>query len=69
MSYRWKVDVDPFRMPVKLGDPARWQTVTPTTDWQVMPWAGTPEGFAVATDLFYVNVDKGVPAPRLASAR
>ncbi len=69
VSYRWKVDVDPFRMPVKLGDPARWQTVTPTTDWQTMPWTGTPEEFSVATDLFYVNVDKGVPAPGRVSAR
>ncbi len=58
VAYRWKVDVDPFRMPVKVGDPAHWQTITPTTDWQVMPTAMTPEQFQVATDLYYIGVEK-----------
>ncbi len=58
VSYRWKVDVDPFRMPVKVGDPAHWQTITPTTDWQDMPWNGTPEQFGVAAELYYLTVEK-----------
>ena len=63
VSYRWKVDVDPFRMPVRVGDPAHWQLITPTTDWQVMPTALTPEQFQVATDLYYIDVEKsGGPA-------
>lgn len=61
VSYRWKTDVDPFRMPVKVGDPAHWQTLTPTTDWQILPETMTPsawQAFQVATDLFYIDVSK-----------
>ncbi len=62
VSYRWKVDVDPFRMPVRVGGPAHWQLITPTTDWQVLPGTVTADSFknsfAVATDLYYVNVAK-----------
>ncbi len=58
VSYRWKGDVDPFRMPVKVGNPAHWLTITPTTDSQVMPWAGTPEQFEVATELYYLTVER-----------
>ncbi len=58
VSYRWKVDEAVFRMPVRVGDPAHWQLITPTVDWQVMPTTLTPEQFAVATDLYYITVDK-----------
>ena len=58
VSYRWKVDEAVFNMPVKVGVPAHWQTITPSTGWQVMPTTLTPDDFKVATDLFYVNVDK-----------
>ncbi len=62
VSYRWKVDEAEFRMPVEVGDPAHWQRITPTVDWQVMPATLTPEQFAshfaVATDLYYITVDK-----------
>ncbi len=80
VSYRWKVDEVEFRMPVKVGDPAHWQTITPTVDWQVMPTGMTPEQFAVATDLYYIDVRKevatelgkedvqGVPAPGAGAA-
>ena len=62
VSYRWKVDEIEFRMPVKVGDPAHWQTVTPTVDWQTMPSALTEDQFRnqfqVATDLYYIRVEK-----------
>ena len=62
LSYRWKVDEAEFRMPVKVGDPAHWQTITPTVDWQTMPAALTEDQFrnqfAVATDLYYIHVEK-----------
>ncbi len=62
VSYRWKVDEVEFRMPVKVGDPAHWQTVTPTVDWQTMPSALTEDQFRnqfqVATDLYYIRVEK-----------
>ena len=58
LSYRWKVDEAVFRMPVKVGDPAHWRTITPTVDWQVMPTTLTADQFQVATDLYYIDVDK-----------
>jgi aminopeptidase N len=58
VSYRWKVDVDEFRMPVKVGDPKHWQVITPTTSWQVMPTTITKDNFQVATNLYYIEVDK-----------
>ena len=67
VSYRWKVDVDPFRMPVKVGDPAHWQTITPTTDWQDMPWTGTPEQFEVSTELYYIDVEKPAASAQAAA--
>ena len=58
VSYRWKVDEAVFNMPVKVGGPAHWQTITPSVDWQVMPTTLSPEQFQVATDLFYIDVSK-----------
>jgi aminopeptidase N len=57
VSYRWKADEAAFAIPIQLGDPLRWSTVTPvTTEWKSMPWNGTAEDFKVATNLYYVNV-------------
>jgi len=57
MSYRWKADEAGFAMPIQVGDPQHWTTVTPVTgEWKTMPWAGTGEEFKVATDLYYIAV-------------
>ena len=56
MSYRWAVDTPTFGMRVKAGERGRWQTITPTTEWQTMATPLPFEKFEVATDLFYVNV-------------
>jgi hypothetical protein len=56
VAYRWRADERGFAMPIRVGDPSSWQLVRPTTDWQVMPTALAPETFAVATDLYYVDV-------------
>ena len=58
VSYRWKVDVAGFTMPVKVGTAAKWQTIEPTTEWKTMKTALTPDTFEVATDLFYITVVK-----------
>jgi hypothetical protein len=58
VMYKWQADETGFAMPVKVGDPAHWQTIHPTTSWQVLETPLTPEDFKVATDLFYVNVSK-----------
>ncbi|QMV20189.1 M1 family peptidase [Granulicella sp. 5B5] len=59
VEYRWKADEPAFAMPIEVGDPQHWTKVKPvTTEWKSMPWAGTPQSFQVATDLYYVNVVK-----------
>jgi aminopeptidase N len=59
VSYRWRTDVAGFRMPVKMGARGRWQTVNATNDWQTLETSVAPDQFDVATELFYVNVDRG----------
>ncbi|MEZ5286250.1 MAG: M1 family aminopeptidase [Vicinamibacterales bacterium] len=56
LAYRWQAEERGFDMPIRVGAPGRWQTIQPTTDWQVMP---VPAGGAVGvdTDHFYVDVD------------
>ena len=57
MSYRWKADEAAFAMPINVGDPQHWSTITPTTStWQTMPWNGTADEFHVDTDHFYIDV-------------
>jgi aminopeptidase N len=56
VAYRWKADERAFAMPIRVGARTQWQTIKPTTDWQVMPNKLGKEKFEVATDLFYVNV-------------
>ncbi len=56
VSYRWRADERGFDMPVRVGDPAQWQTIQPTADWKSMPWAAGKDAFKVATDLYYINV-------------
>ena len=59
MAYRWRADESEFAMPVKVGDPQHWQVVTPNTrEWKTMPFAGTADSFKVATDLYYVDVQR-----------
>ena len=54
--YRWRADERDFAMPIRVGDPAKWQTIQPTADWKSSSWAATKDAFKVATDLYYVNV-------------
>ena len=58
LAYRWNADERNFAMPVKVGDPKRWLTIKPTTDWQLMKAPMSKDTFEVATDLYYVNVVK-----------
>jgi hypothetical protein len=45
-------------MPVRVGNPNAWQLVRPAVEWQTMPWTGKPTDFEVATDLYYVYVER-----------
>jgi len=56
--YKWAVDEDNFAMPVRVGTPGHWQIIHPTTDWQTMQTQLSKEDFQVATDLYYVDVNK-----------
>jgi aminopeptidase N len=58
VSYQWKADEKGFNMPVKVGAKGHWQTIRPTTEWQTMKTAVKKDEFEVATDLYYVNVNK-----------
>jgi aminopeptidase N len=58
VAYRWRADEREFAMPIRVGDRAHWQTIQPTTDWQLMPLTMSKDAFEVATDLYYVNVVK-----------
>jgi aminopeptidase N len=56
VAYRWKADERAFAMPIRVGDPEKWQTIQPASDWKSMPWTAGKDAFKVATDLYYVNV-------------
>lgn len=58
VRYRWRAAVAGFNMPIKVGRPEAWQVITPTTEWSSMPTAITEADFQVATDLYYVVVEK-----------
>ena len=56
VAYRWKADEKDFAMPIRVGDKDRWQVIHPMTEWQTMKASLAEKNFAVATDLYYVNV-------------
>jgi len=58
VRYRWKGAVAGFNMPIRVGRPDAWQTITPTTEWASLPTTLAKDAFQVATDLYYVVVDK-----------
>jgi aminopeptidase N len=58
VAYRWKADEPGFAMPVRVGTKERWQIIQPTTEWKSMKTPLKREAFAVATDLYYVDVVK-----------
>ncbi|MDA7978653.1 MAG: M1 family metallopeptidase [Pirellulales bacterium] len=58
VKYRWRASEESFNMPIRVGTSDAWQTIQPTTQWQSMETELAADDFAVATDLYYVNVDK-----------
>ena len=59
MRYRWRAEEPGFAMPIQVGDAQHWTQITPDTiDWKTMPWTGSAKDFQVATDLYYVNVER-----------
>lgn len=59
VRYRWDAEEKDFAMPVKVGRPGAWKIITPTTgEWQTMATTLGKDDFSVATDEYYVGVDK-----------
>lgn len=55
---RQNADEDDFAMPVRVGTPGQWQIIPPTTQWQSMQTPLSKDQFQVATDLYYIDVNK-----------
>ena len=58
VMYKWNADEADFSMPVRAGSPDHWQIIRPTTSWQSMQSPLNKDEFQVATDLYYVDVNK-----------
>ena len=58
VAFRWKADEAGFAMPVRVGAQNQWQIIQPTTEWQTMKTPLKQDEFAVATDLYFINVSK-----------
>jgi aminopeptidase N len=58
VAYRWKADEPRFTMPVRVGTKDHWQIIQPTVEWQTMKTLLNKDEFAVATDLYFVEVSK-----------
>jgi aminopeptidase N len=58
VMYKWDADEDSFAMPVSVGTPGKWQIIHPTTKWQWMQTPLNKDDFEVATDLYYIDVNK-----------
>ena len=58
VRYRWQADEADFAMPVQVGDRDHWQLIHPTTRWQTMQTPLRKEQFGVATDLYYIDIQK-----------
>lgn len=58
VAYRWMPDEAGFAMPVKVGSKEKWQVIQPTADWQTLKTPLKKDEFEVATDLYFISVDK-----------
>src|SRR5271156_6589813 len=58
VDYRWEADEPGFAIPVRVGTKDNWQIIAATTDWQKLKTPLKKDDFDVATDLYYINVDK-----------
>jgi aminopeptidase N len=58
VMYKWAADEEDFAMPVRVGTLDHWQIIHPTTKWQSMQSPLSKDDFQVATDLYYIEVNK-----------
>jgi len=58
VMYKWSANEADFSMPLRVGSPDHWQTIHPTTTWQSMQTSLNKDQFEVATDLYYLDLNK-----------
>ena len=58
VDYRWKAAASGFAMPVRVGSQGKWQIIQPTVEWKSMKSPATKDQLEVATDLYYIEVNK-----------
>jgi aminopeptidase N len=58
VSYRWRTEEKAFAMPVKVGTPDKWERIRPTAEWATMKTPLGKDKFEVATELYYIDVDR-----------
>jgi len=58
VMYKWSADEVDFSMPMRVGSPDHWQIIYPTTSWNSMQTSLDKDEFEVATDLYYVDLNK-----------
>jgi aminopeptidase N len=58
LAYRWKAEEHGFNMPIRAGKAGAYETLRPTTNWQLLQTPLTKDEFEVPTDLYYIEVSK-----------
>ena len=58
VSYRWRAEETAFAMPVKVGTADKWELIRPTSEWATMKTPLGKDKLEVATDLYYINVER-----------
>jgi aminopeptidase N len=58
VDYRWQADEPGFTMPVRVGKQDAWQKIEPTIEWQTMKSELSKDDFEVATEFYYIDVNK-----------
>jgi aminopeptidase N len=58
VSYRWRTEEKAFAMPVKVGNPDQWELIRPTTEWASMKTPLGKDKFEVATELYFIGVER-----------
>lgn len=56
--YRWEAEEPGFNMPIRVGDAKDWQSIEPTQAWQSLDSPLGKDAFQVATELYYVEVER-----------
>lgn len=56
MSYRWRAAERTFAMPIRAGARNAWQLLTPTADWQALPWDRPAAEFDVPVERYYIDI-------------